>query len=42
MKKMIGKLMVLCFLAMPVGVLAQSGDNMKNDQMQQDLIQLVM
>jgi pentapeptide MXKDX repeat protein len=36
MKKTLCKLMVMCFLAVPLAVVAQSGDNMKQDQSQQD------
>jgi hypothetical protein len=36
MKKMLYKLMAVCVLAMPVAAGAQSNDNMKQDQSQQD------
>jgi hypothetical protein len=32
MKKTLCKLMVMCFLALPLAAVAQAGDNMKQDQ----------
>ena len=34
MKKMLCRLMVMCFLALALAAVAQSGDNMKQDQTQ--------
>lgn len=36
MKKLLHKLMTVCVLAMPLAALAQSTDNMKQAQSQQD------
>ena len=36
MKKALYKLMTVCLLAMPLTAIAQSTDNMKQDQSQQD------
>jgi pentapeptide MXKDX repeat protein len=36
MKKTLCRLMAMCFLAVPLSALAQSGDNMKQDQTQPD------
>ena len=36
MKKTLCRLMVMCFLAVPLAAFGQTGDNMKQDQSQQD------